>query len=52
MRRQLKKVDSHVYIHLLLGIYAQLLVGVNRDQKCPNVSLMERRKNNKVAYLQ
>ncbi len=41
MRRQLKKVDSHINVHLFLGIDAQIFIWINWHQEGPNVGLIE-----------
>lgn len=38
---KLKKVDTHVDIHLFLTVDVQLLVWIYRHQQCANVSLKE-----------
>ncbi len=41
MRRQLKKVDSHINVHLFLGIDTQIFIWINWHQEGPNVGLIE-----------
>lgn len=43
MWRQLKEVNSHVGVHLLLTVDVQLLIRVDRHQESPNVSLQRER---------
>lgn len=42
MRWQLKEVNSHVCVHLLLAVDVQLFIWVDRHQESPDVSLQRK----------
>lgn len=49
MRWQLKKVNSHVDIHLLLAVDVQIFIWVDWHQESPNVGLQIKTRKGRCA---